>query len=172
MENSSKLNRENRQRKKLRNASHIINSQKKLITTLSNIISSWIWYLPWAGPLKSLGEWFIWKDFLSKRQIKWPEQLLKIIAGISWLTGYSYIITPYLHGQEVSFHDVGRYATLELVNAIVYSLSLLVAGGEEAKKVKNIKSQLYHTLKHPTTIIKKKWWNSNTLRHKDNPQKH
>ena len=158
METRRQINAEKKERRKLRSISQLVNSQKKTIQALTNIISSGVWYLPWAGPLKSLGEGMNWKDFLTKRKIQLPEQLLKVSAGVSGLTGYYYLLKPYFNGAEPTLDDLSSYATLELCNMALYTLSLLAAGWEQAKKVKNIKNQLYSTLKNPKTIIKKKSW--------------
>lgn len=171
MENRRKINTEKKERRRLKSISQLVYSQKNTIKALTNIISSWVWYLPGAGPLKSLGEGINWKDFLTKRTIQLPEQLLKVSAGLSWLTGYYYLLKPYFNGAEPTLDDLSSYASLEICNMALYTLSLLAAGWEQAKKVKNIKHQIYNTLKNPKTIIKKKIWNKEENNSKMNDQK-
>ena len=154
METRKTIHTVKKERRILKKTSLLIQSQKNIIKALSNIISSWVWYLPWAGPMKSLGEGVVWKDFLTKRKIRLSEQLLKISAWASWLTGYYYLLKPYFNGAEPTLDDISGYASLELCNMALYTLSLLAAGWEQAQKVKNIKQQLYETIQTPKKTIR------------------
>ncbi|AKH32574.1 hypothetical protein XF24_00213 [candidate division SR1 bacterium Aalborg_AAW-1] len=154
METRKTIDTVKKERRILKKTSLLIQSQKNTIKALSNIISSGVGYLPGAGPMKSLGEGIVGKDFLTKRKIRLSEQLLKITAGASGLTGYYYLLKPYFNGAEPTLDDISGYASLELCNMALYTLSLLAAGGEQAQKVKNIKQQLYETIQTSKKIIR------------------
>ena len=149
-----------KQIKKRKRASKLINYYKKINNLLLNALSQTSGFLPGLGPIKSMSEGIIWKDVgiiiglkirnkfiknkkwvsnnndkITIREMKTPERLLKTLAGVSWLTGYYIFFRWYFSPTGLSLEEWMNYIGLETLNIVLYSTSLIAAlGMKEAVK--------------------------------------